>query len=61
MALSMMLWGRIINQRIKQIVELDDIQFGFRKGMSTSEPIFALRMLDQNYTDIKEHVSYCIC
>ena len=37
---------RILDQRIRQIaVELCDIQFGFRKVVSTTEPICALRTL----------------
>ena len=39
MAHTMKLWERIIDRRIREIVELDDIQFGFRKGRSTTEPI----------------------
>ena len=33
--------------RRRAIVELGNIQFGFRKGMSTTEPIFALRILQK--------------
>ena len=29
-------WERIIDNRIRDIVELGNIQFGFRKGMSTT-------------------------
>ena len=49
----MELWEIIIDQRIRQIVELDDIQFGFRKGRSTTEPIFvfALRILQEEYKE----------
>ena len=28
-------------------MELDGVQFGFRKGRSTTEPIFALRILQE--------------
>ena len=35
----------------KQIVELDDTQFGFRKGRSTTEPLFALRILQEKYRE----------
>ena len=45
MAHTMKLLERIIDNRIRQIVELDDIQFGFRNGRSTTEPVFALRIL----------------
>ena len=47
MAHTIKLWERIIDHIIRQIVELDDIPFGFRKGRSTTEPIFALRILQE--------------
>ena len=48
---TMKLWKRIIHHRIGQIVELDDIPFGFRKGMLTTKPIFALRILQETYRE----------
>ena len=47
---------RIIENRIREIVELGNIQFGFRKGMSTTEPIFPLRILQENYQERKKDV-----
>ena len=41
----------IIENRIREIVELGNIQFGFRKGMSTTEPIFGLRILQEKYQE----------
>ena len=32
-------------------MELDGIRFGFRKGRSTTEPIFALRILQEKYRE----------
>ena len=49
MAHTMKLWERILDHRIRQNVELDDIPFGFRKGRSTIEPLFALRILQEKY------------
>ena len=51
MAHTMKLYERIIDRRIREIVELDDIQFGFRKGRSTTEPIFTLRILQEKYRE----------
>ena len=51
MSHTMTLWERIIYQRIRQIVELDHIHFGFMKGRSTTEPIFALRIRHDNYRE----------
>ena len=49
---TMKLWERIIENRIREIVELGNI--GFRKGMSTTEPIFALRILQEKYQERKK-------
>ena len=56
-------WERIIglDHRIRQIVELYDIQFGFRKGRSTTERIFALRILQEKYSEKGKYLHYGIC
>ena len=36
MSYTMKLWERIIENRIREIVELRNIQFGFRRAMSTT-------------------------
>ena len=43
----MKLWERIIEARLREIVFIRDNQFGFRPGMSTTEPVFALRQLQE--------------
>ena len=43
----MKLWERIIEARLREIVNIRDNQFGFRPGMSTQEPVFALRQLQE--------------
>ena len=40
-------WERIIEARLKEIVNIRDNQFGFRPGMSTTQPVFALRQLQE--------------
>ena len=55
MSHTMKMLKRTIDQIIRQIVELDDIQFGFRKGRSTKEPTFAKRILQEKY---REKVKY---
>ena len=54
MSHTMKLWERIIDNMIREIVELGNIQFRFRKGMSTTEPIFALRILQEKYQERKK-------
>ena len=43
----MKLWERITEARLREIVNIRDNQFGFRPGMSTTEPVFALRQLQE--------------
>ena len=39
----MKLWKRVIEARLREIVNIRENQFGFRQGISTTEPVFALR------------------
>ena len=57
----MKLWEGIIDHRIRQIVELDGIQFGFRNGRSTTEPIFALRILQGKCREKGTYLHNGIC
>ena len=43
----MKLWERVIEARLREIVNIRENQFGFRPGMSTTEPVFALRQLQE--------------
>ena len=60
MSHTMKLWERIIETRIREIVELGNIQFPFRNGMSTTEPIFALRILQEEYKERKKDIQLYI-
>ena len=42
---SMKLWERLIEARLRQTTSIDNTQYGFRPGKSTTEPIFILRIL----------------
>ena len=56
MSHTMKLWERIIDNWIREIVALRNILFGFRRGMSTTEPIFALRILQEKYQERKKDI-----
>ena len=43
----MKLWERIIEARPREIVKIRDNLFGFIPGMSTTEPVFALRQIQE--------------
>jgi len=40
---------RIYEYRIWQQIEIDDIQFGFRKGKGTTDAIFIGREMQENF------------
>ena len=48
---TLKLLERILDQRIITIVELGNIQFGFRRGRSTMDPVFALKILQEKYKE----------
>ena len=50
----MKLWERIIEARLREIVKIRDNQFGFRPGMSTTEPVFALWQLQEKCREKKK-------
>ena len=51
MSHTMKLWERIVEARLREITKIADNQFGFRPGKSNTEPIFALRMLQEKYRE----------
>ena len=51
MSHTLKLLERIIDQRLSTIVELGNIQFGFRRGRSTMDPVFALKILQEKYKE----------
>ena len=40
---------RIFDHRIRQQIEIDDMQFGFMKGKGTSDAIFMARQMQENF------------
>ena len=51
MSHTMKLWERMIEARLREITKIAVNQFGFRPGKSTTESIFALRMLQEKYRE----------
>ena len=46
---TLKLLERMVNQLLRTIVELGNIQFGFRRGRSNMDPVFALKILQEKY------------
>ena len=40
---------RIFEHRIQQQIEIDDMQFGFVKGKGTTDAIFIVRQMQENF------------
>ena len=40
---------RIFEHRIRQQIEIDDMQFGFVKGKGTTDAIFMARQMQENF------------
>ena len=46
---SMKVWEKILEGRLREIVEIDENQFGFQQGKSTVDAIFVMRQLRERY------------
>ena len=51
MSHTMKLWERILERRLRRMVEISSDQFGFMAGRSTTDAIFALRILLEKYRE----------
>jgi len=49
---------RIFEHRIRQQIEIDDMQFGYMKGKGTSDAIFMARQVQENFT-VKGKKLFC--
>ena len=50
----MKVFESMMEMKLRCRVPLDDVQFGFRKGKSTTQAIFIVRQLQEKYLDKKE-------
>ena len=48
---------RTMEQRIKELVDIKENQYGFQKGKSTTEPMFCLRILQEKCRGYKKELS----
>ena len=56
---SMKLYERVHENRLRNIVSISDEQFGFVKGESTTDAIFALRQLQERYREGQQDL-HCV-
>ena len=48
---GMKVWERVLNERLKQVTNVNENQFGFRVGKSTAGTIFIVRQLQKKYLE----------
>ncbi|KAK3530456.1 hypothetical protein QTP86_024366, partial [Hemibagrus guttatus] len=51
MSNTMKLWERVVEARLRKVMEICEKQYGFMPRKSTTDAIFALRILMEKYTD----------
>ncbi len=51
---GMKLWENFLERRLRDIIIIEDIQFGFQQDKSTTDAIFAMRQLQERYKEKKK-------
>ena len=52
----MKVFERVMENRVKSIVKLDEMQFGFRAGKSTTDAIFIVRLMQEKFLEKKKEL-----
>ena len=53
---GMKLYERLVEDRLRQVIEISSTQYGFQQGKSTTEPIFALRMMQEKHLEKRQNL-----
>ena len=56
---SMKLWERVVEARLRREVDISEQQYGFMPGKSTTDALFALRMLMEKYREGQQEL-HCV-
>ncbi|KAK3556763.1 hypothetical protein QTP70_016690, partial [Hemibagrus guttatus] len=59
MSHTMKLWERVVEARLRKVVEICEQQYGFMPRKSTTDAIFALRILMEKYRDGQKELHCC--
>jgi len=59
MSHTMKIWERVIDTRLRNIVNISEQQFGFIPGRSTTDAVFALRQLGEKYREGQRNL-HCV-
>ncbi|KAK3570239.1 hypothetical protein QTP86_017140, partial [Hemibagrus guttatus] len=59
MSHTMKLWERVVEARLRKVVEICEQQYGFMPRKSTTDAIFALRILMEKHRDVQREL-HCV-
>ena len=49
---------RVLDQRLRELIEIDNMQFGFRKGRGTTDAIFIVNQLQEKYLEMQRDLFF---
>ena len=51
--------NRVLEKRIRELVNIDSMQFGFMPGRGTTDTLFVVQRMQEEYRDKKKKL-YCV-
>ena len=57
----MKLYERLVEDKLRQVIEISSTQFGFQQGKSTTGPIVSLRMMQEKNFEKRQNLHYDLC
>ena len=48
---TLKLWERVVESRLRKMVDISESRYGFQPGKSTIQPLFCLRMLQEKHSE----------
>ena len=58
---AMKVFERVLEQKIREKVEINDMQFGFMPGKGCIDAIFVARQLQERFLEKKKRSLFCFC
>ena len=58
---GMKLFERLVEDRLRHVIEISGTQYEFQQGKSTTEPIFALRMMQGKHLEKRQDLHNDLC
>ena len=50
----------LLERRIRELVDIDSMQFGFMPGRGTTDALFVVRIMQEEYRDKKKKLYMCL-